>query len=68
MFITSHRVRRPVTYIFGISYQLDESSNSPEEVKECLDCIKQSALTIDIFTVELTIFLSNLKKRKKVEC
>lgn len=65
MFITSHRVRQPVTYILGISYQRDKSSNSPKEVKECLDFSKQSALTLDIFTVELTIFISNLKQKEK---
>lgn len=65
MFITSRRVRQPVTYILGISYQLDESYNSPQEVKECLDFSKQSALTLDTFTVELTIFISNLKQKEK---
>ena len=65
MFITEHRIRKPVKYILGISYQLDESYNSSEGVKECLDFSKQSALTLDTFTVELTIFISNLKQQEK---
>ena len=62
MFITSHRVRQPVTNILGISFELDQPSNSPEEIKEYLEFIKQSAVTLDAFTKELTIFISNLKQ------
>ena len=65
MFITSHRVRQPVTNILGISNQLDQTSNSQQEVKDCIEFIKQSALTLDTFTKELTIFISNLKQKGK---
>jgi signal transduction histidine kinase len=67
MFITSHKVRQPVTNILGISFLLDQSTNSPEEIKEYLEFIKQSAITLDGFTTELTIFIHNLKQKEKID-
>jgi signal transduction histidine kinase len=57
MFMTSHKVRQPIANILGLSNMLDQSISSPDELKQFVDCIKQSALTLDIFTRELTTFI-----------
>ncbi|WP_291097635.1 histidine kinase dimerization/phospho-acceptor domain-containing protein [Flavobacterium sp. UBA5153] len=65
MFMTSHKVRQPIANILGFSNMLDESISSPEELKLSVDSIKQSALTLDTFTRELTTFMCELGKVKK---
>lgn len=65
MFMTSHKVRQPIANILGFSNMLDESISSPEELKQFVDSIKQSALTLDTFTRELTTFMCELGKVKK---
>ena len=65
MFITSHKVRQPISNILGISYLLNQPSNSPEELKESLFYMKQSALALDTYTKELTVFIFNLKQKGK---
>jgi signal transduction histidine kinase len=65
MFMTSHKVRHPVTNILGLSDLLDQSINSPDELKQLIAYIKQSAQALDTFTRELTTFMSNLEKKGK---
>ena len=65
MFMTSHKVRQPITNILGISNLLDQSINSPDELKKLVDYIKQSALSLDAFTKELTALMSDLEKKGK---
>ena len=66
MFITSHKVRQPIANILGLSYLLHQQSvNSPDELEESLDYIKQSALSLDAFTKELTEFIFNLGEKGK---
>lgn len=65
MFMTSHKVRHPIANILGLSYLLDHEENSAVELKEYLDHIKQSALTLDDLTKELTIFISTLGQKGK---
>lgn len=60
IFMTSHKVRQPIANILGISDLLNESKDLPDELKKLLDYIKQSALTLDVFTQELTVFMNNL--------
>ena len=67
MFITSHKVRQPIANILGLSYLLNtQSVNSPDELQESLDYIKQSALNLDTFTKELTQFIYNLGEKGKL--
>lgn len=65
MFMTSHKVRLDIANILGISDLLDCSTNSPEEQKEFIECMKQSALSLDTFTKELTTFISELEQKVK---
>jgi signal transduction histidine kinase len=65
MFMTSHKVRQPIANIIGFSNILDESINSPEELKQSVASIKESAITLDVFTKELTTFISDLGQKGK---
>jgi hypothetical protein len=68
MFLTSHKVRQPVANILGLSEMLNQSISSPEDFKQSLDCIKQSAVSLDVFTRELTTFICELgQKGKKIK-
>lgn len=62
MFITSHKVRHPVTQIIGITNLMEESLTQ-EEVEKVIGYLKQSANSLDSFTKELTMFIYDLKKR-----
>ncbi|MBC7845132.1 MAG: diguanylate cyclase [Flavobacterium sp.] len=65
MFITSHKVRQPIANILGFLNMLDQTTSSPEELKQSVDCIKQSAITLDFFTRELTTFICELDQKEK---
>jgi signal transduction histidine kinase len=58
MFITSHRMRKPIAHILGISNLLDYNLiDSPEELKKMIKLIKVSAEALDNFTRDLTAFI-----------
>jgi len=57
MFITSHKIRQPITQIIGLAGLLDTLNDSPQEMKEMTAFIKQSAHALDNFTRELTTFI-----------
>lgn len=65
MFITSHKVRQPIANIIGISRMIEQSIGSPRDLKKMIDYIKESALSLDTFTKELTKFMSDLEKKGK---
>lgn len=65
MFINSNRVRQLISNILGLSQLVDQNTNAPEELKEYLDYIKQFFLSLDIFTKDLTLFISELEKKGK---
>lgn len=66
MFITSHKVRQPIANILGFSNILDQTTSSPEELKQSVACIKEAAIILDVFTRELTTFICELGKEKKI--
>lgn len=66
MFITSHKVRHPVTQIIGITNLMQESLTQ-EEVEKVMGYLKQSANSLDSFTKELTMFIYNIRKRNDRE-
>lgn len=68
MFMTSHRVRQPIANIIGFANIIDQSIDSPDDLKKAVICIKESALTLEFFTRELTTFIYELgRKSKKIK-
>ncbi|MDQ3072390.1 MAG: hypothetical protein M3Q97_03880, partial [Bacteroidota bacterium] len=65
MFMTSHQVRIPITNILGIAGMLEKSMNSPEKLMKLVEYIKQSALILDLFTKDLSIFMADLEQKGK---
>jgi PAS domain S-box-containing protein len=68
MFITSHKVRHPVTQIMGLSNLLDEfliNKNLLSEVEliKIVGYLKQSIGSLDSFTKELTAFMYDAKSK-----
>lgn len=56
LFITSHKVRKPVCTIQGL-VQIMDMSPSKEEAEHILRSIRQSAVELDEYTHELTRFI-----------
>lgn len=67
LFMTSHQVRQPIANILGLANQLEENTNSPDEILKIVGYIKQSALSLDIFTKELTAFIHEVKRNEQEE-
>ncbi len=63
VFITSHKIRQPIANIMGISNLLPCSINSPDELLKLTGFMKDSALALDNFTRELTIYLCNQESK-----
>ncbi len=63
LFMTSHKVRQPITHIMGAYHLLEKSSHSTEEVRQIADYIKASIISLDNFTKELNTFLHDQKIR-----
>ncbi len=63
MFITSHKMRHPVTQIMGIESLLNFTL-SKEELEKVIGYIKESVGSLDTFTRELTLFIHNSKKNE----
>lgn len=65
VFITSHKIRLPVTNILGLSDLLDETSNTAADNVHIINGLKESATVLDIFTRELAEYLHSLKSDTK---
>jgi hypothetical protein len=65
MFMTHHKVRQPVANILGISRILNQFLRSPATLKKMVGYMEVSAIALDDFTKELTIFVSELEKKGK---
>jgi signal transduction histidine kinase len=65
MFITSHKVRKPVANILGLSNLLDDFMQSPARLRKLVDYLKLSAQELDDFTKELTEYMSKMEKHGK---
>ena len=65
--MTSHSVRHPITQILGIVPLLENGNLEPTEQAELLTYLKESAISLDLFTKELTLFMNNLRKGNKIE-
>lgn len=65
IFMTSHQVRHPISQILGIATVLEGAVILDKEQVELISHLKQSALTLDTFTRELTSFMHELRKENK---
>ncbi|MGZ5244824.1 MAG: response regulator [Bacteroidia bacterium] len=65
MFMTSHKLRVPITNIIGISEVLDQSISSPDKLRKMVDYIKKSAIILDDFTKELSVTMEVLEQKVK---
>ncbi|WP_018341793.1 PAS domain-containing protein [Cytophaga aurantiaca] len=63
LFITSHKVRQPVTQIMGMSELLNATKSSREDLLQITDYMKQSINSLDSFTQELTLYMNSLHDR-----
>ena len=61
IYLTSHKVSQPVAHILGVSNLLEKDDHSYEELKKIGGYYKESALALDKFTQELTLFIHNMK-------
>ncbi|MGZ5243026.1 MAG: PAS domain-containing protein [Bacteroidia bacterium] len=65
MYMTSHKLRVPITNILGISEVLDQTIQTSEKLKKIVDYIKRSALIMDDFTKELSVTMESLEQKIK---
>jgi len=63
IFITSHKVRQPITQIQGVSTILDGKINTQEELKEIISYMKESIKSLDTFTKELIAYIYELQDK-----
>lgn len=65
LFITSHKVRKPVTSCLGLVNLLDTPDTSESDIRQALSYLKESAIELDDFTRELSAFIEQANKRQK---
>lgn len=63
LFVTSHKVRQPITQILGLSNLLEKDVHSPEDLKRITLYMKNSLRSLDQFTKDLTKLLNDLQDR-----
>lgn len=64
LYMTSHRVRSPLTTCMGLLNMVSEDKvPSPEELKDLIKLLKVSAEQLNEFTKDLTDYLLTLEKR-----
>jgi nitrogen-specific signal transduction histidine kinase len=63
IFMTSHRVRQPVTHILGVANLLNTVNNTQHELNKMAGYMKDSAKLLDDFTKELTLFIHEMKQK-----
>lgn len=67
LFMTSHQVRQPIVNLLGLANQLEDSTNSNEEMMKIIGYIKESVASLDSYTKELTSYISEVNKNAKGE-
>jgi len=65
MFITSHKVRKPVANILGLSDLLEEFICCPANLRQLVNHLKSSVSELDNFTRELTDYVSEMERKGK---
>lgn len=65
LFMTSHQVRKPIVNLLGLANQLEDPTNSNDEIMKIISYIKESVATLDSYTKELTFYISKLNTNAK---
>jgi PAS domain S-box-containing protein len=66
LYMTSHRLRKPVACFLGLNNVFEtDSILSQEELKQTMDHLKSSINELDVFTQELTTQLYEMKEKGK---
>lgn len=65
LFMTSHQVRQPIVNLLGLANQLEDPTNSNDEIIKIISYIKQSVVTLDSYTKELTSYICEVNKNAK---
>jgi hypothetical protein len=65
LFITSHKMRRPVSNLQGLKIISDFDTVTKKDLKKIFRSIEESVIEIDVFTKELTGYLVNLKESEE---
>jgi hypothetical protein len=63
LFKISHEMTHPIAQILGISEVIGYASLSEDEMKTFLACMKDSALTLDNYTRDLTNFVTSIRNK-----
>lgn len=67
LFKISHELRQPVVKILGLSDLIDDSRNSPEDLKIIVEGIKESAIMLDNYTRELAGFVHKIRNEQDLD-
>lgn len=68
LFKTTHKVRRPVANCLGLMQLLDTSQPiSAKELHDMVSHFKTSAMELDEFTKDLTVFIHDIKTKQEIK-
>lgn len=67
LFMTSHQVRKPIVNLLGLASQLDDPTNSNDEIMKIVSYIKESVASLDSYTRELTSYICAVNKKVKAK-
>lgn len=67
LFITSHKMRRPICTLQGLKTISNLDNRSDADLKKMFRFVEESVSDIDVFTKELTGYLINLKESEEFE-
>ena len=65
LFMTSHQVRKPIVNLLGLANQLEDPTNSNDEMAQIIGYIKESVVSLDSYTKELASYICEVNKREK---
>ena len=66
LFVTSHKIRRPISTCLGLMQLIDSSKSVDQaELHKIIQHLKENALELDTFTKELTKFIYEIQVRNE---
>lgn len=66
LFVTSHKVRRPISTCLGLMQLIDNTKPiDMNELRKIVEHLKENALELDTFTRELTKFIYEIQKKNQ---